>query len=212
MSEYLEQAQRIADRAVNRALGMVRRGLLTLVDASYRHQMDADDATERYDDAESWQHYGFASLPPKGTEVIAVLVRGMGESAVIVAEQHRGDRPVLAAGEVAIYAAKGICKVKPDGTIELVAGSGKLAHLGGIGGEALHKGATFDTAHKLMLDAIKKALNTIGTGINIGTAHTAGAVVPTDPTVKTDSKAAADAIGVFTGAQSGRLTTKSKAE
>ena len=66
------------------------------------------------------QEYGFASLPPVGSRVILALVLDGEDNPTILKVEHPDFRPLLAAGEVAIYDKDGkLIKLKSGGDIEI---------------------------------------------------------------------------------------------
>lgn len=88
-------------------------------------------AGESMDQVELFQHFGFTSNPPEGTECVAIAIGSNRENLVIIATENRSLRMKgLAKGETAIYTA--------DGT---------LIHLQ-VGGQVLVK-----TATKVTIDA-----------------------------------------------------------
>lgn len=132
---------------------VVRRGVLRLTASDYFCQVEGSEG-ERQDDVELWQSYGLASRPPVGSEVLWAKPGLTADSAVVFASQHRGSRPELEAGEVALYAEHGgqvLCD--EDGDVELTAKTGRTVNVGGST-DAMVKGTTL----KVALDAFSDAL------------------------------------------------------
>ena len=73
------------------------------------------------------QHYGFASVPVKGYDVLALFIGGSRDNGVAVASQGKAsDIPALDEGEVAMFSKFGQSMVlKKDGSVVVVAKSGK---------------------------------------------------------------------------------------
>jgi len=70
-----------------------------------------------------YQHYGFTSMPPVGTELIAV---GAGNNVASIAEDPDG-RPDVNAGEVCVYFSdEQYVKLCVDGSIEVVNKNGNI--------------------------------------------------------------------------------------
>lgn len=118
-------------------------------------------AGETVPDVELAQHFGFASRPPAGGEVIAIPIGGSSAHLVVVAELDRAFRPAaLGDGEACLYTSAGIQVLcKPDGTVQILLGGNpqvevtpaglvKLAGGGAgvarIGDAVTITGATFD--------------------------------------------------------------------
>jgi len=76
---------------------------------------------------EHFQHFGFSSRPPLGTEVVIVCAGGSRDHAIAIADEHRPSRPagLLASGEVVVYAEGGArVHVKADGSVVITAAGG----------------------------------------------------------------------------------------
>jgi phage baseplate assembly protein V len=61
-------------------------------------------ASEQLQDVELFQHFGFTSAPPDGSQLIVIPLGGRTSASVIVATEHGAHRFVLdAKGEMAVY-------------------------------------------------------------------------------------------------------------
>lgn len=121
-------------RALERAALIVRRGTVSSTGGSGFVQIEGFDE-ERGDDVEMWQHYGFASRPPAGAEILTVKVGADAENAIAVAEASRENRPTLADGEVTIYGSssggsQASVKINASGEVIGVPKTGQMVLLG----------------------------------------------------------------------------------
>ncbi len=81
------------------------RGILTAIAEGAIKRFGATGRSgERFDNRESFQHYGFSSAPLAGAEVI---IMREGNHIVIVAEDDRRYRLAVGGGEVALYSHEG---------------------------------------------------------------------------------------------------------
>lgn len=99
---------RQVQQAVARALSTIRlafRARLTGLDTAPRVQLVQADALagERLQAAELFQHFGFTSAPPEGTQLIVLPLGGRTAHSVIVATEHGNYRMDVAQGEACIY-------------------------------------------------------------------------------------------------------------
>lgn len=78
-----------------------------------------DDDERDIHEIESFQHFGFASNPPVGSEAITVNVSADGGQSTVIATQHKDYQPRdLAEGEVALFTKDGIrVHCKADGIV-----------------------------------------------------------------------------------------------
>lgn len=78
-------------------------------------------AGEAMDKVERFQHFGFTSNPPAGTEGIGLALGGNRDNMVVIATENRALRKKeLAPGEAAIYTADGTyVHVKMNGQVEI---------------------------------------------------------------------------------------------
>lgn len=136
------------DRRIARAIGRLGRpirAVLSTLDGSKRAALAgiAGRADEPGADVEVAQHYGFASSPAAGAEVVAIPIGGSTGHLVVVAELDRAARPVdLADGEVCVYtAAGGEVRLKADGSVVVEAASGAKVELTAAGMVVLAGGA-----------------------------------------------------------------------
>ena len=121
---------------VGRMRGMIRRAVMGGVSTSTRLPSmqvttTADDAD---DDVEMFEQYGFASVPPNGSEGVVLRVGGVRANSIGICFGDRGGRiEGLAQGEVAIYNASNGAQVviRNDGNIEVTPGDGGVVQLGG---------------------------------------------------------------------------------
>lgn len=96
------------------------RGVLNGSDSSngiQRHQISGL-ADETLQDVEIYQHFGFTSNPPPGTQVIVVPLNGLTSHSVIIATENGNYRLAsLKPGEVALYSSFGSTIVLKEGNI-----------------------------------------------------------------------------------------------
>lgn len=138
--------RREVDRTAGKLRQMFRRGILTLAGADGFVQVKGW-GDEQFDQVELWQQFGLTSRPPAGGEVLLVLVGGRGEGAIAAATTDRAHRPAdLAEGEAVLYAksdsGQAQVRCKPDGNVDLVAGSASATVNVGGDDEALLLGET----------------------------------------------------------------------
>jgi phage baseplate assembly protein V len=78
------------------------------------------------DRVERFQQFGFYGRPPAGAEAVALFISGDRAQGIVVAVEHRDERPMdLADGEVCVRAAGGTeIRVRADGTVLVRAGAG----------------------------------------------------------------------------------------
>lgn len=97
-------------RAALRGIRLAFRGRLTRVksDLSIQQVQLKGLAGEQLQDAEFFQHFGFTSCPPAGTQCIVLPMGGQTSHAIIIATENGAYRiQNLASGEVAIYSSEG---------------------------------------------------------------------------------------------------------
>lgn len=96
-------------RMIDKALGRIRqpfRAVLTAHNTKPPVSLVQGDALngEQLQDVELFQHFGFASALPKGTQIIVLPLGGKTAHGIIIATEHGEYRlKGLAEGEVAIY-------------------------------------------------------------------------------------------------------------
>lgn len=137
------------DRRIARGVARIARPVratLSSLDAAQRLGIAglSARADESPSDVELGQHFGFASAPPAGLEVVAVPIGGSSAHLVVVAELDRSHRPTdLEAGETCIYnGTTGVqVRLKPGGSIELVTPSGGKVEIDATGAVVLNEGA-----------------------------------------------------------------------
>jgi len=111
------------DSRVRRLMAGIRqtfRGRLTRVNSTLKvQQVQAKGlAGETLQDAELFQHFGFTSNPPAGTQCIIAPLGGQTSHSVIIATENEKYRvTALASGEVAIYSDEGARVVIKKGRI-----------------------------------------------------------------------------------------------
>lgn len=144
--EVKAEAQRVLDKA----RGMIRRGLLQLASGTGAIQVEGYD-DEVYSRVEHWNSWGIESRPPPGADVLLVLVGGDGSQPIAIAMSHRAHRPTgLNEGDAALYGSKSgsdqaVVHARADGSIDLEVGSGEWVNVGGDS-ERLVLGDTLGTA------------------------------------------------------------------
>ncbi len=95
---------------------MVARGASTgISDGGGMQTMQADMLEgEAIDELERFQSFGISSVPPAGSDALAVFIGGNRDQGVVLAINDRGSRPTgLQAGETMIYNAAGELVIKP---------------------------------------------------------------------------------------------------
>lgn len=101
------------DSRIRRAMTGIRRafrGRLTRVNSAVKIQQAQVNALagEQLQDAELFQHFGFTSNPPAGTQCVMLPLGGQTSHSLIIATEHEKYRITqLASGEVAIYSMEG---------------------------------------------------------------------------------------------------------
>lgn len=101
------------DSRIRRAMTGIRRafrGRLTRVNSAVKIQQAQVNALagEQLQDAELFQHFGFTSNPPAGTQCIVLPLGGQTSHSLIIATEHEKYRITqLASGEMAIYSMDG---------------------------------------------------------------------------------------------------------
>lgn len=101
------------DSRIRRAMTGIRRafrGRLTRVNSAVKIQQAQVNALagEQLQDAELFQHFGFTSNPPAGTQCVMLPLGGQTSHSLIIATEHEKYRITqLASGEMAIYSMDG---------------------------------------------------------------------------------------------------------
>lgn len=92
-------------RAASSARGALRGVLASIKRAPQVQLVDAEGlSNEALKAVELFQHFGFTSAPPAGTQIIVLPLGGRTSAGVIVASEHGAYRFVLGAdGEAAVY-------------------------------------------------------------------------------------------------------------
>ncbi|OHY60161.1 phage baseplate protein [Pluralibacter gergoviae] len=105
MWNQVDQRIRYALRGIRLAF----RGRLTRVksDLSIQQVQVNGLAGEKLQDAELFQHFGFTSCPPAGTQCIVLPIGGQTSHSIIIATENGAYRLQVASGEVAIYSDEG---------------------------------------------------------------------------------------------------------
>lgn len=123
MEAILKHIERIIAHLQRRVMLMVGRGIVNLVDDSGKVQgMQVGLlSNEVRDQIENVQQFGFSSVPPKGSEAVAVFHGGTRDHGIIVATGHRDSRPRgLKEGEAILYNSLGdSIKMRLDGVVEI---------------------------------------------------------------------------------------------
>lgn len=119
----IEAVKKIVAPLSRRVTLIVSRCVLNLIDDSTPTQKAQVEffTDEVFDDGEVWQHFGFSSHPPKGTEGVALFLGGERQSPLIVATENKDKRPLnLEEGETCVYSSSGdTFSLKNSNTAEL---------------------------------------------------------------------------------------------
>lgn len=96
-------------RSALRGIRLAFRGRLTRVKSglSIQQVQLKGLAGEQLQDAELFQHFGFTSCPPAGTQCIVLPIGGQTSHAIIIATENGAYRLQVASGEMAIYSEEG---------------------------------------------------------------------------------------------------------
>ena len=120
----VELVRREIARALNGTRGALR-GVLTSINRATQVQLvDLEGlSAEQLKAVELFQHFGFTSAPPAGTQLIVLPLGGRTSAAVLVASEHGTHRFTLDAdGEACLYNQWGDCvHMRADRTIHLQA-------------------------------------------------------------------------------------------
>lgn len=143
-------------------------------------------AGETLHDIEIAQHFGFASVPPAGTEVVAVPVGGVSAHRVVVAELDGVTRPKdLLAGEAAIYSATGAkVHAKMDGSVVVSTPAGVVVQVTAAG-QVLLAGGGAPVARVGDTVTITASIVDMSSGSPVATSYaiSGGAVIATGSTL-----------------------------
>lgn len=114
---------------------MILRGVIRGVDDQPKCQTVQVSARAGEDlEGERFQEFGLSTVPPVGTEAIAVQIAGTYDSEVIVATESREHRPRnMASGDVVLYDSRGNQILLVSSGILL--GDGATAGVGRVGDE-----------------------------------------------------------------------------
>lgn len=153
---------RLFSALVARTKLAVGRGVLRLIDDAKKGPQVQLSALkkETLSRVELFQHFGFSSSPPLGTELVFVCVGGNRDHAIVVGELNREARPTgHAAGEVELYNANGVSVLlRADGAVVVVASGGLQASDDvQAGGDVVAGGDVADAVGTL--DALRQAYN-----------------------------------------------------
>jgi len=102
----IEIVKNIVAPLARRVTLMVSRCTLNLIDDSTLTQTAQTEFYDQevHDDTEIWQHFGFTSVPPKGSEGVALCLGGERQTPIVIATENKGKRlNNLKEGEAAIY-------------------------------------------------------------------------------------------------------------
>lgn len=102
----------LVDLRISAALRGIRlafRGRITRVKSGLSIQQVQGNglAGEKVQDAELFQHFGFTSCPPAGTQCIVLPLGGQTSHSIIIATENGAYRLQVASGEMAIYSDEG---------------------------------------------------------------------------------------------------------
>ncbi len=102
----IDAVKKIVEPLARRVSLMVSRCTLHFIDDSTNTQTAQAEFfdEEVHDNAEVWQQFGFTSVPPNGSEGIALFMGGERKSPFIIATENKEKRPHnLKEGESSIY-------------------------------------------------------------------------------------------------------------
>ena len=106
----IETVKHIVAPLARRVSLMVSRCTLNLIDDSTPTQTAQAEFYEQevHDDAEVWQQFGITSVPPKGSEGIALFLGGERQGPLIICTENKEKRVKnLKVGEVCVYSGCG---------------------------------------------------------------------------------------------------------
>ena len=117
----IEDIKRIIAPISRRVLLMISRCRLNIIDDSSKTQSAQAELydAEVHDDAQVWQQFGLTSVPPNGSEGIALFLGGERRTPLIIATENKELRiKNLKSGEVALYSSCGdTITLKSDNSI-----------------------------------------------------------------------------------------------
>ena len=119
----IEDIKRVIAPISRRVLLMISRCTLNMVNDSTKTQsaqVELYDG-EVHDDAQVWQQFGVSSVPPNGSEGIALFLGGERKTPLIIATENKNLRIIeLESGEVVIYSGCGdTILLKSDNSIQI---------------------------------------------------------------------------------------------
>jgi phage baseplate assembly protein V len=162
---------------------MILRGVIRRVDDAPKCQTVQASARSGEDlEGERFQEFGLTSVPPVGTEAIAVQIAGTYDTEVIVATESREHRPRnMAAGDVVLYDAHGHQIRLVSSAIELGSGASK-----GVArtGDAVASTTVEDAAFWTWITAVTAYVNGLAPGTLTPIASLTGKVTAGSGVVK----------------------------
>ncbi|HEG4440099.1 TPA: phage baseplate assembly protein [Vibrio cholerae] len=92
-----------------RLYSMAGRALITAINEESQRQkfQILIDSDESMDDVEHFQHYGFSSVPPKGSEALVLALNGNNAKRVAINAEKKDLRPKGEASDVFLYHEEG---------------------------------------------------------------------------------------------------------
>ena len=120
MKSYYERVRDTAKQAVN-GVRQGFRAILTSITPGTPVQLVQAEALkdEQLEAAELFQHFGFTSTPPAGTQLVVLPLGGQTAHSVVVATEHGAYRLAVKQGEVCVYSQWGsFIKLKEGRIIE----------------------------------------------------------------------------------------------
>lgn len=119
----LLEIKRVLSPITNRIQLMISKCKLNIVDDTSNTQTGQIEAfhNEIHNDAQVWQQFGITSVPPSGSEAIALFLGGERKNPIVISTENKALRVRnLKSGEVCLYSSgKSKITLKEDDSIEI---------------------------------------------------------------------------------------------